>query len=242
MKRYIQDVWKQLCLMRDLLLVGVLFLGGLYVVGMVIVVVLMSGAEEDSVFLMGSLMVVGALFYMCFFSAAQMVTNYNYAIAMGQTRRQTLPAYMAATWVVYLVFDLAVVLLHWIEQRFLAVIYPGIVQEDVVQPILRWQYLLLIALAGMAVTMLMGAAITRFGRTAYYVFWVVMLVILIGLPRGFTYLKQYQSGSALTIALQQMTAYVGAHVQMVLTAGAVAGSVICILAACLMLRRQQVSI
>ena len=87
MKRYIQDVWKQLCLMRDLLLAGVLFLGGLYVVGMVIVVVLMSGAEEDSVFLMGSLMVVRALFYMCFFSAAQMVTNYNYAIAMGQTRR-----------------------------------------------------------------------------------------------------------------------------------------------------------
>lgn len=242
MKRYIQDVWKQFCLMRDLLLAGVLFLGGLYVVGMVIVVVLMSGTEEDSVFLMGSLMVVGALFYMCFFSAAQMVTNYNYAIAMGQTRRQTLPAYMTATWIVYLVFDLAVVLLHWIEQRFLAVIYPGIVQEDVVQPILRWQYLLLIALAGMAVTMLMGAAVTRFGRTAYYVFWVVMLVIVIGLPRGFTYLKQYQSGSALTIALQQMIAYVGAHVRLVLTAGGVIGSVICIIAACLMLRRQQVSI
>ena len=238
MKRYIQDVWKQFCLMRDLLLAGVLFLGGLYVVGMVIVVVLMSGTEEDSVFLMGSLMVVGALFYMCFFSAAQMVINYNYAIAMGQT----LPAYMTATWIVYLIFDLAVVLLHWIEQRFLAVIYPGIVQEDVAQPILRWQYLLLIALVGMAVTMLMGAAVTRFGRTAYYVFWVVMLVILIGLPRGFTYLKQYQSGSALTIALQQMTAYVGAHVQLILTAGGVIGSVICIIAACLMLRRQQVSI
>ena len=86
MKRYIQDVWKQFCLMRDLLLAGVLFLGGLYVVGMVIAVVL-TGTEEDSVFLMGSLMVVGALFYMCFLSAAQMVTNYNYAIAMGQTRR-----------------------------------------------------------------------------------------------------------------------------------------------------------
>ena len=94
----------------------------------------------------------------------------------------------------------------------------------------------------MAVTMLMGAAITRFGRTAYFVFWVVMLVILIGLPRGFTYLEQYQSGSALTIALQQMIAYVGAHVRLVLTAGGVIGSVICIIAACLMLRRQQVSI
>lgn len=242
MKRYIQDVWKQLCLMRGLLLTGALFLGGLYVVGMVIVLVMMSGTEEDGVFLLGSLMVLGALFYMCFFSAAQMVTNYNYAIAMGQTRRQTLPAYMTATWLIYLVFDLAVVILHWIEQRLLMVIYPGMAQDDIVQPVLRWQYLLIIALAGMAVTMLMGAAITRFGRTAYYVFWVVMLVILIGLPRGFTYLKQYQAGSALTIALQQMNAYVGAHVQMVLTAGGVIGSVICILVACLMLRRQQVSI
>ena len=91
-------------------------------------------------------------------------------------------------------------------------------------------------------TMLMGAAVTRFGRTAYFVFWVVMLVIVIGLPRGFTYLEQYQSGSALTIALQQMIAYVGAHVRLVLPAGGVIGSVICIIAACLMLRRQQVSI
>ncbi len=242
MKRYMQDVWKQICLMRGLLLSGALFLGGLYVVGMVIVLVMMSGTEDGSVFLLGSLMVLGALLYMCFFSAAQMVANYNYAIAMGQTRRQMLPAYMMATWIVYLIFDLAVVIFHWIEKSLLAVIYPGMLQEDVVQPILRWQYLLLIALAGTAVTMLMGAAITQFGRTAYYVFWVVMLVILIGLPRGFTYLKQYQSGSAFTMALQQMIAYVGAHVQMILTASGVAGSVICIVVAYLMLRRQQVSI
>lgn len=242
MKRLVQDIGKQLLLLKDLLLTGVIFMCGMFLLGIVLVTVIMSGTGDHEIFLLGSTMVLMALLFNCFFSAAQMVSNYNYAIAMGQTRRQTIPAYMIATFLVYLIYDLVAVLLHLTDRWLMGVIFPELPQADVMQMVLRWRYLLLIALAGTAVTMLMGAAITRFGRSAYFVFWCAMMICFIGLPRGYTYLDRYLAGSAIVTSLQQMAAYAGAHIQTVVITGGLTGSVICIVAAWLMLRRQQVMV
>lgn len=243
MKRFVQDVWKHLLLLRDLLLVGGAFMGGMYLVGIVISTVFMARIDSDeSIVLVGGIMLLAALIYMCFFSAAQMVSNYNYAIAMGQTRRQTIPAYLTATFLVYLVFDLLAVVLHGIERWLMSVVCAGLPQEDVIEPLVRVKYLLLLALAGTAVTMLLGAAIMKFGKAAFVAFWLVIMAVCIGGGRVSDYLGGVGAGSALAHWVQQQMSYVGAHVQAVVLGGGTAVSVICILAAYLMLRRQQVTV
>ena len=243
MKRFVQDVWKHLLLLWDLLLTGSVFMGGMYLVGIVISIVFMARIDSNgSIILMGGIMLFGALIYMCFISAAQMVINYNYAIAMGQTRRQTMPAYLTATFIVYLIFDLLAVVLHGIERWLMSVVCAGLPQEDVIEPLVRVKYLLLLALVGTAVTMLLGAAIMKFGKAAFIAFWIVIMAVCIGAGRVSNYLGGAGAGSALAHWVQQQMAYIGAHVQAVVPGGGVAASVICILAAYLMLRRQQVTV
>lgn len=243
MKRFVQDVWKHLLLLRDLLLVGGAFMGGMYLVGIVISTVVMARIDSDeSIVLVGGIMLLASLIYMCFFSAAQMVSNYNYAIAMGQTRRQTIPACLTATFLVYLVFDLLAVVLHGIERWLMSVVCVGLPQEDVIEPLVRVKYLLLLALAGTAVTMLLGAAIMKFGKAAFVAFWLLIMTICIGGGRVSDYLGGAGAGSALAHWVQQQMSYVGAHVQAVVIGGGTAFSGICILAAYLMLRRQQVTV
>ena len=245
MKQFVQDVWKHLLLLRDLMIVGSAFMGGMYLVGIGIVIsaVLMAWIDRDEgIVLVGGIMLLMALVYMCFFSAAQMVSNYNYAIAMGQTRRQTMPAYLTATFIVYLIFDLLAVVLHGIERWLMSVVCAGLPQEDVIEPLMRVKYLLLLALAGTAVTMLLGAAIMKFGKAAFVVFWLLIMAVCIGGGRFSNYLGGAGAGSALAHWVQQQAAYIGAHVQTVVIGGGTAASVICILAAYLMLRRQQVTV
>ena len=243
MKQFVQDVWKHLLLLRDLLLVCSAFMGGMYLVGIVISTVFMARIDSDeSIVLVGGIMLLAALIYMCFFSAAQMVSNYNYAIAMGQTRRQTMPAYLTATFLVYLVFDLLAVVLHAIERWMMSLVCAGLPQEDVIEPLVRVKYLLLLALAGTAVTMVLGAAIMKFGKAAFIAFWLVIMTVCIGGGRVSNYLGGAGAGSALAHWIQQQAAYIGAHVQAVVIGGGTAVSVLCILAAYLMLRRQQVTV
>ena len=243
MKRLVQDIGKHLCLLRELLITGELFMGGMYVAGVVAGTVLMANDESvDSVFLMGTLMMLVALLFSSFFSAAQMVSNYNYAIAMGQTRRQTLPAYMVATFVIYLIFDLTAVVLHLLDRRLMSAMYPDMPLEDFAQGMFTGQYLFMIALAGTAFSMLIGAAIIRFGRAAYFAFWVLFMICFIGLPRSYSYLRECHMGAAFTVTLQQMLAYIGTHIHTVVVTGGLIGSALCLIGTWLILRRQQVSI
>ena len=92
-------LWNQIKFQKDLYLTGVLVMLGMYVFGNVLHDVLaVSDDEVTSVICMGSMMATIALYMMMFFFAGiHMVQIFNYAVAMGQTRKRTFPMYTLAT-------------------------------------------------------------------------------------------------------------------------------------------------
>lgn len=124
--------WNQIKFQKDICLTGGLAMLGMYVFGMILHDVLMASDDEAaSVFCMGSMLAMITLVMMMFFLAGiHMVQIFNYAVAMGQTRKRTFPMYTLATLVTYLVLEIFMKILHALERWRLHLMFPGLEIED----------------------------------------------------------------------------------------------------------------
>ena len=239
-----KTLWNQIKFQKDLYLTGGLVMLGMYVFGMILHDFLVLGDDEvTGVLCIGSMMAMIAFGMMMFFFAGiHMVQTFNYAVAMGQTRKRMFPMYTAATLVTFLVLGIFMKVLNVLEELRLRLMFPGLEIENFMEPVLRVPYLLAIALVGTAFGVLLGAGISRFGKTAFWVWWVVFMVICIGGPRLFHYLTDYYADSRMTAFVVRVIEMAVEHAHAFSAVLVIAVTIIFTGVAYLMVRRQQVNV
>ena len=237
-------LWAQMKFQKDLFLTGVLVMLGMFVFGTILHdVILVSGDEVDSVFCMGSFMALIVLCMMMFFFAGiHMVQIFNYAVAMGQTRKRTFPLYTIATFLTFAVQELILKLMNVLEKWRLGLMFPGLEIEDFLEVVVDFKVLLAFALVGTAFGVLLGASISRFGKTAFWVWWVLLMTTCIVGPRIGTYLGCENPDSPLMVWVNGVMEFVVAHAAAVGVASVIAATVIFTGIAYLLVRRQQVNV
>ena len=239
-----KTLWNQIKFQKDLYLTGGLVMLGMYVFGMILHDFLIIGDDEvTGVLCMGSMMAMIALGMMMFFFAGiHMVQIFNYALAMGQTRKRMFPMYTVAAFITFLVLSVFMKVLNALEELRLRLMFPGLEIENFVEPVLRVPYLLAFALVGTAFGVLMGASISRFGKTAFWVWWVIFMVSCIGGPRLITYLTRDYPDSQMTAFVLRMIEMVVEHAHAFTAVLVIAVTVIFTGVAFLIVRRQQVNV
>ena len=239
-----KTLWNQIKFQKDLYLTGVLVMLGMYVFGNVLHDVLaVSDDEVTSVICMGSMMATIALYMMMFFFAGiHMVQIFNYAVAMGQTRKRTFPMYTLATLLTFLVLGAFLKVLNILEKLRLKLMFPGIKIENFMALVLSWKYILAFALVGTAFAMLLGASISRFGKAAFWVWWALLMIICIGGPRGFTYLTDFYPDSQATSFVVHVIEMTVQHAHAISAVLVIAATIIFSGVAYLIVRRQQVNV
>ena len=237
-------LWTQIKFQKDLMLTGALVMLGMYVFGTILHdVILVSGDEVDSVFCMGSFMALIVLCMMMFFFAGiHMVQIFNYAVAMGQTRKRTFPLYTIATFLTFAVLELILKLMNVLEKWRLGLMFPGLEIEDFLEAVVDFKVLLAFALVGTAFGVLLGASISRFGKAAFWVWWVLFMIVCIGGPRIGVYLTAYDPDSRLLAWAVSVMEFVAAHAVAVGVVAVIAATVIFTGIAYLLVRRQQVNV
>ena len=239
-----KTLWNQIKFQKELYLIGGLVMLGLYLFGMILHDFLLMGDDEvTGVLCMGSFMaMIAVISMMLFFVGIHMVQIFNYAVAMGQTRKRIFPAYTIATFLTFLVLEIFLKVLNILEVWRLGLMFPGLDIENFVEPALHIPYLLAFALVGTAFSVLLGAAISRFGKAAFWVWWVMIMAVCIGGPRAGAYLVTYCADSRLTALMMEMLDFVAAHGEAIGVVAVIAATMIFTGAAYLIVRRQQVNV
>lgn len=240
MKKWLQAMGRVLLFQKELCVVGAGLSLAAYAAGMILHAVLAAWAGEMTTGIpLGSIMVLIALVVLCPWDGALVLGNYNYALAMGQTRRKMIPAYMLAQLLVFLGFGIAAWLLYLIEQRLLAVWYPAARIEAIVVPL----YVpFLFAFGAAALAMLFAAAVTRFGQVAFVVICLVCTLSGQGCLRLYELLAAYRGKNALVKFLYQVCASFLQAMPSTAVLLILGVSVVCFAAVYLLLRRQQVRV
>lgn len=232
-------LWSQMKLQKDYFLFGGLVVIDMYVIGNIVHDVVIAFGDEKSVFCLGSVMAMIGLVMITFFGAGmQLVQTFHYAVAMGRTRKRMFPVCALAIFCTVLVLAVFLKLLYALEKLRLTLMYPGLKLEDVLSAALAWKYLLAYALAGMALSVFLGAMLSRFGKAAYVVWYLVIMLFCIGGPRLHTYLTRSHPDSRVTGWMLAAVRVVPDHIALVV----IAVTVIFTGAAYLMVRRQQVMV
>ena len=237
-------LWNQIKFQKDLYLTGGIIMLSMYVFGMVLHDFLIIGDDEvTGVLCMGSFMsAIVLVAMMLFFVGIHMVQIFNYALAMGQTRKRVFPAYTLAALLTFVVLGIFEKVLNVVEKWRLGLMFPGLEIENFMEPVLRVPYLLAFALVGTAFSVFLGAAISRFGKAAFWVWWVIMMATCIGGPRGLHYLTDYYPDSRMAAFVLHVIEKAVEHGQAVLAVLAIAATVIFTGCAYLLVRRQQVNV
>lgn len=235
-------LWNQIKLQKDLVLIGGIVMLGMFVFGMILHdVILTSGDEVTSVFCMGSFMAAIVLVMMMFFFAGMhMVQIFNYAVAMGQTRKRTYPLYALAAFGTFLILGILLKLLNVLEIWRLKHMFPGLEIEHFMDVILEFKYIFVIALVGTAFGVLLGASISRFGKAAFWVWWVLFMAVCIGGPRLIPYMTSYYPDSAMMHFVEQMMELIMAHAQTIGVIAVILATILFTGAGYLIVRKQEV--
>lgn len=217
---------------------------GMYIFGTILHDVLfVSDGEAVSVVCIGSMMAMMGFVMAMFFSAGiHMVQIFNYALAMGQTRKRTYPAYAMAAFLTLFVLAVCIKVLNVLEVWRLGLMFPGREIENFVAGALEWKLLLVYALVGTACAMLLGASISRFGKKAYVAWWIILMAVCIGGPRVSVYLTEYHPNSRLTAFMLQLFEMAAKHAQVLSVVLVLAVTIVFHGAAYLLVRRQQVNV
>lgn len=239
-----KTLWNQIKFQKDLYLLGGLVMLGMYIFGTILHDVLfVSDGEALSVVCIGSLMAIIGLVMAMFFSAGiHMVQIINYALAMGQTRKRTYPAYAMAAFITFFVLAVCVKVLNAFEVWRLGLMFPGLEIENFVAGELEWKFLLAYALVGTACAMLLGASISRFGKAALVAWWLILMAVCIGGPRVAVWLTEYHSDSRLTVFVLQLFEQAAKHAGVLAVVLVLAVTLVFHGAAYLLVRRQQVNV
>lgn len=239
-----KTLWNQIKFQKDLYLMGGLVMLGMYLFGMILHDFLLTGDDEvTGVVCMGSfLAMIAVVAMMLYFVGIHMVQTFNYAVAMGQTRKRIFPAYMIAAFLTLLVLEMVLKVLNLLEVWRLELMFPGLNIENFVEPALRLPNLFACAFVGTAFSVLLGAALSRYGKAAFWVWWVIIMAVFVGGPRVIHYVDTYYKDSSLAAAMMRVIEFVVAHGQVIGVVVTVALTMILTTIAYLIVRRQQVNV
>lgn len=175
----------QIKLQREIYIIGTLLMGGLYLFGIILYDIIAATDDElTTAIYLGSIVACGGVLVFVFWAMGMhLVTMFNYAVAMGRTRKGFLPAYMAAAFLSLLALCLEMKLLNFLEGLKLRLMYPMLESEDPTEFVMRWKCLLAIALIGTAVGIFIGTMFIKFGKAALCVCWIIFMAVCIGGPR-----------------------------------------------------------
>ena len=217
-----KTLWNQIKFQKDLYLTGGLVMLGMYLFGMILHdFLLMADDEVTGVLCMGSFMaIIEEITMMLFFVGIHIVQIFKYAVAMGQTRKRTFPMYTIAVFGTFFSLSILLKVMNELEKWRLKLMFPGIKIEQFVDVILKFKYLFALALVGTAFSVLLGAGISRFGKAAFWVWWVLLMTTCIGGPRLIHYMTGKHPDSGLIVFAEQTMENIVAHAQ-VISVGAV---------------------
>ena len=129
-----------------------------------------------------------------------------------------------------------------LEKWRLGLMFPGLEIEDFLEAVMDGKMLLAFALVGTAVGVLLGASISRFGKAAFRVWWVLFTTVCIGGPRLTHYVTEDYPDSPFVTWVNGVLEFLMAHAAAVGVAAVIAATVIFSGAAYLIVRRQQVNV
>lgn len=156
---------------------------GVFLVGVVMVILIMATDPGDDWFCMGTLLAL------IFTVAINIIIGFSYcsefmlALSMSRTRKEFILTYFFRQLLIQAVGYLMVLLLHRAELALYSVLYPGAQNEAVFTFLTKW-WMVLLAIPGAALLhMFLGAMYCRFRKKASAVFYVLWLGLCILGPR-----------------------------------------------------------
>jgi hypothetical protein len=210
---------------------------GLFVFGVVLAQVIMHMdvvESEDDLFCLGTcidLVALGTM--MTFLMAIPEVSGFNYGISLGCTRKSYWPAAALRLFVMYVLLQMEIMLLQYLEGRILKLTWPAYFTEDLAH-LLDWSFVLPLALTGTGLNLLLAASMIKFGKIAYFFWYILFVAACIGIPRLIDRLDP-------RILDAFVDALTGHAAQTFLLFGAVV-AIVCYVVSYLMIRRQQVNV
>lgn len=164
---------------------------------------------------------------------------FNIQVAMGCTRKKFFVSYYLANGIKNLLIVLLLILLCGIETAYCRAIYPEMEKGlDMLSWLIKAGVPAVLALP--AVGELCGALLIRFSRKAFWVMWVLWMLVSLGVPNMINAVEE-DSRSLLGILGRQAATVLRAVPGSAWVFAGGAGMVLCIAAAWLLLRKQQVT-
>jgi hypothetical protein len=212
---------------------------GVSVFGMVLVQIIMrvSAEDGDEVFYMGSfLSVIALLLIMLFFAGIAEANYFGYSVSMGCNRKGYWSALTLRLLLLYICLQVEIMLMQYVEGWVLQLTFPNS-PVDLRGGMLQWSYILPLALVGVGVSLLNTASMVKYGKAAYFVWYVLFVLVCIGVPR----LMHWMNTTENPLYIRIVDAYTKHRDLMPWIWGLVV-AVICYLASWLMIRKQRVNV
>lgn len=117
------------------------------------------------------------LFYVLIVGIFGFATEFNLAVGMGLTRKQFMPAYLAATFMIEAVLAVFLYGLHFLETQGMRFFYSDLKEARAVGTILFSGYLIPGLLLLSAVQIFVGSILLKYGRKVMWFFWALWMVL-----------------------------------------------------------------
>lgn len=167
----------------ELLLLPI-FVLSLFLMGFLMALLLIALGEEVTSFPMGTVigsigLVVAALIYISYFRREFML-----ALTMGATRTEFLITFSLRQLLLMAFSYLMLLLLGSLESAVYPLIFPGIISEFDMMPVLLNPILVLcVAIAALVLTLFLGMLFCRYGKKVLVVIYIVYMLLCFGLSR-----------------------------------------------------------
>lgn len=199
---------------------------GSFLFGEILIAIAVNIANSETVLEMGTLLSLAIpLFLMLFMGVGVLAVCFNTGISMGDTRKRLISMTFAMSFLEYLMMAGIAYLLHHLELWILRVFYAGMENEVNLEAIFRFKYILPVCLVMVAVQAFFGTLVLKFGKSAFWIIWIIYMVAVVGLPR-------FANGAAAKMTVRMTESGV--------LAGMAAGSAVFIIVSYFLLRKQQV--
>lgn len=161
-----------------------LIMVGMFVVGFLIVSVLVAVGIADTTVTLASLFAVLGLAFWFFGVGAQMSLGLTHGIIMSRTRKSFLVAHYVVN-LVYTVLQCALMfVLFQLDRILLKTFFSQLELEVDFSIYFGFKLLLIVIVSGVIVASFLGAMLTRYGKTAFWVLWSIWMFVFLVLPRA----------------------------------------------------------
>lgn len=211
-----------------------------FLFGEVIIAAVVHFSGEDTIFELGTMMtLMGVMILMVIFGMTVTEICFNIGIGMGGVRKRLVPAIYLVTFLETFLAYFVAYFFHQLELWIFRTFYSGMNNEIDFGFLFQWNYILAICLAMTAVRAFLGMLFVRYGKVAFWIFWMLWIVVCVGIPRGKEVWKRCQD----TVVVRGIDSFldaIGKITENTILWGITGISVFLLFLSYFLLRRQQV--